>query len=377
MHLLCLFNVHKYVGCECIRCHKTRNLDHDWSENCNKCLRCGMQREDEHDWKGCTCSKCGVKRNEQHDWSDNCIKCSRCGMQREDEHDWKGCTCSKCGVKRNEQHDWSHDCRVCSRCNIYRKADHVWSGNNCIHCKMTRKKHIASEKGKLFIDQKIAILQAQKKNEVTNSSSSLFGCDIKCEKCQTVIVKIKKDIFSMRDYFVSSSSFFSSSLKDIDTGNHYDIRHVINGYLLKIYPIESAAISIPYLVCANCINKIEAEPWEDEMLSEDEIYIRHNQLLDFIHKAKENEPTIICSKCGSKYNVGIDAIAVTLDDALSLGSKTLVLGELPSMPILVSRANESTSHREILESKIKILKFGKSIGWCCAECGMKHINKIQ
>lgn len=72
---------HKWVGCKCERCCKTRDEQHDW-DVC-VCRRCGKTKpvdENLHDWDGCVCRHCGKER---HDW-DGC-KCKRCGTRRDDD----------------------------------------------------------------------------------------------------------------------------------------------------------------------------------------------------------------------------------------------------------------------------------------------------
>ena len=39
-----------------------------------------------HSWYGCRCTVCGKKRDEQHDWSQDCEKCSKCGKTRAKTH---------------------------------------------------------------------------------------------------------------------------------------------------------------------------------------------------------------------------------------------------------------------------------------------------
>ena len=51
-------------------------------------------------------------------------------------HDWKNdCEkCAKCGITRENQHDWSKDCERCSLCNKFRSAFHNWVGSTCTNC---------------------------------------------------------------------------------------------------------------------------------------------------------------------------------------------------------------------------------------------------
>ena len=50
-----------------------------------------------HTWNGCNCSVCSKTRDEQHDWSKDCEKCARCDKTRANAHAWEGCKCSTCG----------------------------------------------------------------------------------------------------------------------------------------------------------------------------------------------------------------------------------------------------------------------------------------
>jgi len=49
-----------------------------------------------HKWNGCKCSKCGKTRDDQHKWSSNTGKCSICG--KECRHTWKDGKCEICGA---------------------------------------------------------------------------------------------------------------------------------------------------------------------------------------------------------------------------------------------------------------------------------------
>jgi len=65
MKLLCIFGFHKYDGCKCSACGKIRDQDHDWSEDCEKCLICDkvrvrvLARDEGHFWVSGKCAKCG------------------------------------------------------------------------------------------------------------------------------------------------------------------------------------------------------------------------------------------------------------------------------------------------------------------------------
>ena len=46
----CLIRKHRWTGCTCTACGKTRDEGHDWSENCEKCAKCGNTRKVEPGW---------------------------------------------------------------------------------------------------------------------------------------------------------------------------------------------------------------------------------------------------------------------------------------------------------------------------------------
>ena len=46
-----------------------------------------------------------------HKW--NGCKCSRCGKTRDESHAWKGCTCTICGKTRDEGHVWKPTKNAC------------------------------------------------------------------------------------------------------------------------------------------------------------------------------------------------------------------------------------------------------------------------
>jgi len=75
--MACFFG-HKWNGCKCSKCGKTRDEKHEW--NGCKCSKCGKERDEQHDWNGCKCSRCSKTRNEQHDWKE--LKCWKCGKKR-------------------------------------------------------------------------------------------------------------------------------------------------------------------------------------------------------------------------------------------------------------------------------------------------------
>lgn len=142
MPITCSLGFHDWGGCTCRKCGKVRDQDHNWSEDCERCARCGAERKGFHDWNGCLCSTCGKTGDEGHDWSEDCEKCARCGAGRKGSHDWfkdcekcaacgatrqgthswDGCRCSLCGMIRDEGHDWSESDTRCSRCGKEREA---------------------------------------------------------------------------------------------------------------------------------------------------------------------------------------------------------------------------------------------------------------
>ena len=108
MSFKCKLGFHSWNGCKCIECGKERDQYHDWSEDCEKCSRCGK-----------------IRMGNYHDWWIDCEKCAKCGKSRENHHNWsKDCEkCSKCRVTRKNQHDWSEDCEKCSKCDEYKVDD--------------------------------------------------------------------------------------------------------------------------------------------------------------------------------------------------------------------------------------------------------------
>ena len=111
--MACLFG-HKWNGCKCSKCGKTRDEHHKWDLCKGKCSICGKTQNEQHDWNGCKCSRCGATRDEQHEW-DGC-KCNRCGMTRDEQHNWKGCMCFRCYKKRDENHIHKNQYCACGNC---------------------------------------------------------------------------------------------------------------------------------------------------------------------------------------------------------------------------------------------------------------------
>ena len=136
MAFKCKLGIHSWNGCKCSECGKTREEQHDWSNDCEKCSICGKTKENQHDWsKDCEkCSKCGKTKENEHGWSKDCEKCSICGKTRKEQHNWDGCKCSICSKTRDEQHDWSLNCEKCSKCGKTRTTKHQIKDNKCTIC---------------------------------------------------------------------------------------------------------------------------------------------------------------------------------------------------------------------------------------------------
>jgi len=61
MRISCLFG-HIWNGCKCTKCEKTRDIEHDWSKDCEKCSICDKKRDKEHDFDSMfVCRKCNTK----------------------------------------------------------------------------------------------------------------------------------------------------------------------------------------------------------------------------------------------------------------------------------------------------------------------------
>jgi len=55
--MACLF--HKWNGCKCEKCGKTRDKNHRWDLCKGICIVCGSKCAEQHEWDGCKCQKCG------------------------------------------------------------------------------------------------------------------------------------------------------------------------------------------------------------------------------------------------------------------------------------------------------------------------------
>ena len=118
MGISCLFG-HKWNGCTCERCGKTRDEGHNYQPIPGKCEE--------------KCSLCGASRNKDHKWEpvpDKCEDvCSVCGKRREKEHHYVPIEgyingkeyerCTKCGHVRESQRKFSRYTGggVCDVCN--------------------------------------------------------------------------------------------------------------------------------------------------------------------------------------------------------------------------------------------------------------------
>jgi hypothetical protein len=132
MAIACILRFHSWNGCSCSKCGKIRDEGHNWSQDCEKCSKCGTAST--HNWDGCKCKRCGKTRDKGHDWPQGCEKCSKCGTAS--THNWDGCKCKRCGKTRDKGHDWSQGCEKCSKCGV--AGTHNWDGCKCVNCGHTR-----------------------------------------------------------------------------------------------------------------------------------------------------------------------------------------------------------------------------------------------
>ena len=94
-----------------------------------------------HKWNGCKCEHCGKTRDEQHDWDLCKGVCKRCGKTQPEDHDWWGvCKCNRCGKTRDvpekatqfhdeQQHGLSYSrvpytCEYCGKINYRGKQQY-------------------------------------------------------------------------------------------------------------------------------------------------------------------------------------------------------------------------------------------------------------
>jgi uncharacterized protein (TIGR02145 family) len=99
MNAACLFGSHTWNGCKCLKCGKTRDESHNWSNDCETCSICGRKWTDHHKWDGCVCTVCKKTRDEFHNWEKDCETCSRCGKKRVDAHIFVDGFCKVCGFE--------------------------------------------------------------------------------------------------------------------------------------------------------------------------------------------------------------------------------------------------------------------------------------
>lgn len=133
-----------------------------------------------HKWEGCKCSKCGKTRDEQHDWDLCAGKCKRCGKTQPEQHEWQGCRCIRCGKTRDEGHDW-HGCR-CTKCG---KESHHWVDGKCSFCNKEKEKS-CSVCGKTSADFDAYYKEKAAKGVVIISRDKL----VKCYYCNYVICTV-------------------------------------------------------------------------------------------------------------------------------------------------------------------------------------------
>ena len=83
MGIMCLLGLHRWQGCKCSACGKTRDKGHDWTRDCERCEACGTTRAEAHVWNGCRCSACGMGRDEGHQWirDRKCPGCQQTELQ--------------------------------------------------------------------------------------------------------------------------------------------------------------------------------------------------------------------------------------------------------------------------------------------------------
>src|SRR6266851_923135 len=110
MRIKCLFGFHLWNGCKCAKCRKIRDVEHDWTEDCEKCAKCGKTRTNIHSWESdCEfCSNCQATRSNSHRWEDfGCVtRCSACrGRMYRNHHTWKNEVCQTCGSNRGQLRD--------------------------------------------------------------------------------------------------------------------------------------------------------------------------------------------------------------------------------------------------------------------------------
>ena len=139
MNISCIFGFHKWAGCKCSACSKTRDEGHAWTKDCEKCATCGATRQNAHKWAGCKCSSCGNVRDQDHDWAKDCERCSRCGATRTSAHTWTACSCSRCGQQRHE-----------------------WNGTQCTKCGEKKSVSLASAKSSLVQVNLFSILEGRR-----------------------------------------------------------------------------------------------------------------------------------------------------------------------------------------------------------------------
>ena len=134
--MICLFG-HKWDGCKCTKCGKTRDEGHVFATapgSCTpKCIKCGKEGHPNHDWnRKCTCRICGATRvtsdtNEHRfPYIDNELSC----------------TCELCGFNAGKWHHWAYTYvpgeakhkDTCTICGATEMMQHYFEGKTCIYC---------------------------------------------------------------------------------------------------------------------------------------------------------------------------------------------------------------------------------------------------
>jgi hypothetical protein len=95
MGIGCLFG-HKWNGCKCEKCGKTRDENHNWDLCKGECSVCGKSCEVQHTWNGCKCEKCGKVRDENHSWDLCKSKCKFCGKTKSNFSVYRVVTVNHC-----------------------------------------------------------------------------------------------------------------------------------------------------------------------------------------------------------------------------------------------------------------------------------------
>lgn len=82
MSLMCMLGLHYWHGCKCIKCERTRDMEHNWdNKDGHKCETCGEVRSGSFALSGCKCLVCGKTHDVPRNiWSDE-ETCPTCGSR--------------------------------------------------------------------------------------------------------------------------------------------------------------------------------------------------------------------------------------------------------------------------------------------------------